>query len=519
MMARRARSEPRSTDNTVRELSAALVSLVALAAVTLVYTRWIHVTNATIVALTFLFIVLITAATSRLRVAVITSIASMLCFNFFFLPPVGTWTIADPQNWVALFVFLAVSLVASRLSHVARARTEEALGRRDELARLFDLSRDVLVMTATPEAVSHLARAIARRFDLEYVALALPDGPGWSVSAAGDGSVSLEEEPLTNAFQAAAKSLEFDAYARTYAGHRSMEANGRTVRLVPLRVGTTPIGLLAAAGRPVEPGTLDTLAGVVAIAIERTRLLDERKSAELTRQSEELKTALLASLGHDLRTPLTAIRVAAANLKATWLPEEGRAEQSDVILAEVERLMRLFNNVLEMARIDAGAVATEDRWSYPSEIVSAARDQVEQALTEHRVSLTIEPDTPVRLDARLAASALAHLLENAAQYAPKGTSIDVSSEVSGTDLVLRVRDHGPGISDADLPHVFDRFFRGRSAAQTRASGTGMGLWIAKGLVSAVQGRVWVENCADGGARFTMALPVVASKAGEEPAAS
>jgi two-component system sensor histidine kinase KdpD len=269
----------------------------------------------------------------------------------------------------------------------------------------------------------------------------------------------------------------------------------------------------------VEPGTLDTLAGVVAIAIERTRLLDERKSAELTRQSEELKTALLASLGHDLRTPLTAIRVAAANLKATWLPEEGRAEQSDVILAEVERLMRLFNNVLEMARIDAGAVATEDRWSYPSEIVSAARDQVEQALTEHRVSLTIEPDTPVRLDARLAASALAHLLENAAQYAPKGTSIDVSSEVSGTDLVLRVRDHGPGISDADLPHVFDRFFRGRSAAQTRASGTGMGLWIAKGLVSAVQGRVWVENCADGGARFTMALPVVASKAGEEPAAS
>jgi two-component system, OmpR family, sensor histidine kinase KdpD len=367
--------------------------------------------------------------------------------------------------------------------------------------------------------VSHLARAIARRFDLEYVALALPDGPGWSVSAAGDGSVSLEEEPLTNAFQAAAKSLEFDAYARTYAGHRSMEANGRTVRLVPLRVGTTPIGLLAAAGRPVEPGTLDTLAGVVAIAIERTRLLDERKSAELTRQSEELKTALLASLGHDLRTPLTAIRVAAANLKATWLPEEGRAEQSDVILAEVERLMRLFNNVLEMARIDAGAVATEDRWSYPSEIVSAARDQVEQALTEHRVSLTIEPDTPVRLDARLAASALAHLLENAAQYAPKGTSIDVSSEVSGTDLVLRVRDHGPGISDADLPHVFDRFFRGRSAAQTRASGTGMGLWIAKGLVSAVRGRVWVENCADGGARFTMALPVVASKAGEEPAAS
>lgn len=503
----------------MRELSAALLSLVTLAAVTLVYTRWIHVTNATIVALTFLFIVLITAASSRLRVAVLTSIASMLCLNFFFLPPVGTWTIADPQNWVALFVFLAVSLVASRLSHVARARTEEALGRRDELARLFDLSRDVLVMTATPDAVSHLARAIARRFDLEYVALALPDGQGWSVSAAGDGTVDLEDERLGEAFRAAATSLEFDAYARTYAGHRSMEANGRRVRLVPLRVGTSPIGLLAAAGRPVEPGTLDTLAGVVAIAIERTRFLEERKTAELTRQSEELKTALLAALGHDLRTPLTAIRVAAGNLKSAWLPEEGRAEQSDLILAEVERLMRLFNNVLEMARIDAGAVATEDRWSYPSEIVSAARDQVAQALNEHPVSLTIEPDTAVRLDPRLAAAALAYLLENAAQYAPGGTSIDVSSEVAGTDLLLRVRDHGPGIADADLPHVFDRFFRGRSAARTRASGTGMGLWIAKGLVAAVHGRIWAENCAGGGARFTLALPLVAPSAGEEQAAS
>ncbi len=508
---------PRISNITVRQFRAALASLVALATVTFVYSWWLQVTNPTIVALTFLFIVLITAATSRLRMAVTTSIAAMLCFNFFFLPPVGTWTIADPQNWVALFVFLAVSLVASRLSHVARARTEEAVVRRDELARLFDLSRDVLLMTATLDAGAHLARAIARRFDLEYVALALPEGDGWSVSEAGSGSVILEKDVLTNAFRAASSSLEFDAYARTYAGHRSLEANDLTVRLVPLRVGTTPIGLLAAGGRPVEPGTLDTLAGVVAIAIERMRFLEERKSAELTRQSEELKTALLASLGHDLRTPLTAIRVAADNLKAPWLPESGRAEQSDLILAEVERLMRLFNNVLEMARIDAGTVASEERWSYPSEIVAAARDQVGQTLKDHRVSLAIESDTPVRLDARLAASALAHLLENAAQYTPRDTPIDVTSEIAGSELLLRVRDHGSGIAEGDLAHVFDRFFRGRLATQVRASGTGMGLWIAKGLVSAVGGRIWAENCADGGAQFTLVLPVTASTAGEEPA--
>jgi two-component system sensor histidine kinase KdpD len=509
---------PRNGHPTLRDIRAAALSLTSLAAVTLVYARWLHVTNATTVALTFLLVVLITAATSRLRVAVVTSIASMLCFNFFFLPPLGTWTIADPQNWVALFVFLAVSLVASRLSHVARARTHEAVGRRDELARLFDLSRDVLVMTASPDAVSHLARAIGRRFDLEYVAIALPGSEGWSIATAGDGFVQLEPRQLTDAYEAAATSLEFDAYARTYAGHRSVDAGGRIVRLVPLRVGTKPIGLLAASGRPIEPGTLDALAGVVAISIERTTFLEERKTAELTRQSEELKSALLTSLGHDLRTPLTAIRVAAGNLNAPTLPAEERDEQSDLILSEVERLTRLFNNVLEMARIDAGAVAKESRWTHPSEIVAAARDQVAHTLNEHRVSVSTEPDVAVQLDGRLTASALAHLLENAAQYAPRGTLIEVRTELTPTELVIRVRDHGPGIAPADLPHVFDRFYRG-TASRTRASGTGMGLWIARGLVAAEQGRVWAENRADGGAQFTIGIPVGVSRADTEATAS
>jgi two-component system sensor histidine kinase KdpD len=502
----------------LRDLLAALLSLTALATVTLVYTRWLHVTNATTVALTFLLVVLVTAAASRLRIAVVTSVAAMLSFNFFFLPPVGTWTIADPQNWVALFAFLAVSLVASRLSHVARARTEEAMGRRDELARLFDLSRDVLVMTASPEALTHLVRAIGRRFDLEHVAIALPGSDGWSISAAGDGVVQLEERQLTEAFDGAAKVLEFDAYARTYAGHRSVTVNGRVVRLVPLRVGAKPIGLLAASGRPIEPGTLDTLAGVVAISVERMRFLEERKAAELTRQSEELKTALLASLGHDLRTPLTAIRIAAGNLKASWPSAEDRAEQGELILTEVERLTRLFDNVLDMARIDAGAIAMEPRWTHPSEVVAAARDQVEHTLQEHQVSVTTEPDAPVQLDARLTASAVAHLLENAAQYAPRGTSIDVTTELTATELVIRVRDHGPGIAPGDLPHVFERFYRG-AVSRTRASGTGMGLWIARGLVAAAQGRVWAENCADGGAVFTIAIPVVASREEKRTTAS
>ena len=428
----------------------------AVAAVTLVYVKWLHVSNAATVSTTFLLIVLVVATTSRLWVAVATSVIAVLFFNFSFLPPVGTFTIVDPQNWVALFAFLAVSLVASNLSAVARARTREAEGRRDELARLFDLSRDVLVITESRDAISMLSRAIARRFDLESVAIALPRAGDWDLFEAGTVSIAIEHRQLAMAFATAQTSLEFDAYARTYSGHRTIEIDGRTIRLVPLRVGTKPIGLLAAAGRPIEAGTLDALGGVVAIAIERAQFLEERKAGELTRQSEQLKTALLASIGHDLRTPLTAIRVAATNIQAPSLTAEDRREQSELILSEVERLTRLFQNILEMARIDSGAIATDSRWAHPSEIIAAARDQVEHTLRRHKLDVEVDPDVPVRLDPRLTATALAHLLENAAQYAPEGSTIDVHASLTGDGLV----DRGP------RPRPWHR--AGRPAAPVRA---------------------------------------------------
>jgi two-component system sensor histidine kinase KdpD len=461
-------------------------------------------------------VVLAVAATSRLWIAVFTSLAAVVCFNFFFLPPIGTLTIADPHNWVALVAFLAVSLIASNLSAVARTRTQEALSRRNELARLFDLSRDILVMTESREAISVVARSLARRFDLDFVAIALPRGDDWETFEAGAESIPLDKQQLTSAFATARTSLEFDAYARTYAGHREMTADGRTVRLVPLRVGTKPTGILAASGRPIEAGTLDTLGGVVALAIERAQFLEDRKAAELTRQSDQLKTALLASIGHDLRTPLTAIRVAASNLKAPTLSSADRLEQSDLILSEVERLTRLFQNILEMARIDTGTIAAESLWSHPAEIIAAARDQVDHTLRPHPVEVSAEGDALVRLDPRLTATAIAHVLENAAQYSPPGSPIEISARVEGNELLVRVRDHGPGVAHADLPHLFDRFYRG-VAARHRTSGTGMGLWIARGLLAAEQGRVWAENHPNGGAEFTIVVPVMAK--GPDPAGS
>ena len=488
----------------------------AVAAATLINVRWLPMSNTATVSTAFLLIVLVIAATSRLWVALATSVVAMLSFNFFFLPPAGTLAIADPQNWVALFAFLCVSLVASQLSAVARARTREAIGRRDELVRLFDLSRDVLVITDSSEAIAMLARAIARRFDLEYVGIAMPRGNEWDIFEAGGATIAMDIRQLSAAFATAQTSLEFDAYERTYAGHRTMQVGGRSIRLVPLRVGTKPIGLLAAAGRPVEPGTLDTLGGVVAIAIERAQFLEAIKAGELTRQSDELKTTLLASLSHDLRTPLTAIRVAATNIQAPVLTAEDRLDQSSLILAEVERLTRQFQNILEMARIDAGAIAAEVRWVHPSEIIAAARDQVGHTLSRHTLEVQVEADVPLQLDPRLTATALAHLLENAAQYTPPDSRIAVHASVTGEGLTIQVRDRGPGIAPADLPHLFDRFYRGE-AAKTRASGTGTGLWIARGLLASVEGRIWVENCPDGGAQFTIIVPGVKASAPASPA--
>jgi two-component system sensor histidine kinase KdpD len=460
--------------------------------------------NPTTVALALLLVVLLVAAVSRLWVAIATSIVAMLVFNFFFIPPVGTFSIADPQNWVALVAFLVVSVVASQLSATARLRAKDAEARRDELSRLFDVGRDVLLTPDDRSAHAALARLVARRFAFDAVAICLPREAGWDVFEGGRRELAPAPADLARIFGQESSALPYDAQTGSDGSH-VVTADGRDVTIVPLRLGTRPIGLLALAGTLPGAGALDALGGIVAIAIERAHFLDELKAGELARQREELKSALLASIAHDLRTPLTAIRVAASNLQAAWLTEADRREQSEVVLAEVSRLGRLFENILEMARIDAGAIAATERWVTLSEIVEAAREQLGPALRRHALDVAICADPLVRVDPRLTAAALAQLLANATQYAPEGSRVILTADVTADGLVLSVRDHGPGIAAADLPHLFERFYRGRDNTH-RVTGTGMGLSIARGLIAAENGRIWAENCADGGARFTIAVP-------------
>jgi two-component system sensor histidine kinase KdpD len=484
------------------------IGLGSIGLVTAACSTWLRVTNPTIVALSFLLVVLIVATVSTRAVAIATSLMAFLSFNYFFLPPVGTWTITDPENWVALFTLLAVSVVASHLSTQARHRAMEATARRDELARLFDLTRDILLTTDTTDAVALVARSVAHRFGLEAATICLPGPGGWQLHHSGARTFEIDGARLDSALAAARARLEFDGHERLYAGHTRIESRDGTIAwLVPLRVAARPIGLLALEGVEMESGTRDAISGVTAIAIERTHLLEERKEAEVVRRSAELKSAMLSSLGHDLKTPLTAVTVAANNLNASWLTAEQRHEQAEIVRAELRRLTRLFQDIVDMARIETKAVTAEPEWVHPAEIVEAAARQADYALAGHTLEIDSGSErTLVRLDPRLTSAALAHLLENAGQYSPSGSAITVSVAVTDNELRIAVRDRGVGIAPEDLEHIFERLYRGIGARHQRF-GTGMGLAITRGLLAAEGGRVWAGNHPAGGAVFTMVIPV------------
>jgi two-component system sensor histidine kinase KdpD len=485
-----------------RDIVVLVLSLAAVAGLTAAL-RALPDVSATTVALALLLVVLGAATMARLRIAIVTSIVGMLTFNFFFLPPVGTFTIADPQNWIALFAFLVVAVIASNLSAAAQERAREAIARRNELTRLFDLTRDVLLTTDTAGAIDVLARHVARRFELPAVAICLPSDHSWNIHQGGTEEVSLDVHSLNDALAKARGTLEYDAYQRAYGGHTRIGPRNE-VAVLPLRHGTRAVGLLAAAAPALDIGTLDAVAGVVAIAIERAQFLAERDAAELVRQKADLAATLLASLSHDLRTPLTAIRVAVENLRGE-LPAEERRTQSSAAIAELDRLTRLFQDILDMARIDAAAIRVDRQWVAAADVVDAAMAHVRHALEGRDVRVDADADLEVEIDPRLASVALSHLLENAAQYSPPGRTIDVRARVERDGLHVAVTDHGPGLDPGELDHLFERFYRGRTARQA-SFGTGMGLSITRGLLAAAGGRVWAENVPDAGARFTIAVP-------------
>jgi len=470
-----------------RDVVAFIGSLAALAVVTAAVRAMPH-GSPTTVALALLLIVLGTATVTRLWIAIVVSIAATLSFNFFFLPPSGTLAIDNPQNWIALVVFLAVAVIASNLSAATQEKARGAIARRNEVTRLFDLTRDVLRTTDTESAIDALAKHVARRFELSQVAICLPSDAGWRVSQGGIEALDIDAGALNAA-------LAHD--------HPHTRAHSR-VTIVPLRHGARPVGLLAAVSPPMlTTGTLEAIAGVVAIAIERAQFLAERDAAELVRQKADLASALLASLSHDLRTPLTAIRVAIENMSSD-LPALDRRAQARAALVELDRLTRLFQDILDMARIDADAILVDRQWVTASDVVDAAVALVRHTLAGRAVRVDADSEAETQIDPRLVSAALSHLLENAAQYSPPDQPIHVVARVDPDGLHVTVIDHGRGLDPGEMDQLFDRFYRGRAAPQA-SGGTGMGLSISRGLLTAAGGRVWAGNAPGAGAQFSMVV--------------
>jgi two-component system sensor histidine kinase KdpD len=470
-----------------RDVVAFIGSLAALAVVTAALHAMPH-GSPTTVALALLLIVLGTATVTRLWIAIVVSIAATLSFNFFFLPPSGTFAIDNPQNWIALVVFLAVAVIASNLSAATQEKARGAIARRNEVTRLFDLTRDVLRTTDTESAIDALAKHVARRFDLSQVAICLPSDAGWRVSQGGIETLDIDAGALNAAL----------------ADDRPHTRVHSRVTIVPLRHGAKPVGLLAAVSPMLTTGTLEAIAGVVAIAIERAQFLAERDAAELVRQKADLASALLASLSHDLRTPLTAIRVAIENMSSD-LPALDRRAQARAALVELDRLTRLFQDILDMARIDADAILVDRQWVTASDVVDAAVALVRHTLAGRAVRVDADADAETQIDPRLVSAALSHLLENAAQYSPSDQPIHVVARVDPDGLHVTVIDHGRGLDPGEMDQLFDRFYRGRAAAQA-SGGTGMGLSISRGLLAAAGGRVWAGNAPGAGAQFSMVVP-------------
>ena len=482
-------------------------ALCGVVLVTAAYRYVITTINATTVALSYLLVVLVVSSAQGLVAGVVASIAGMLCFNFFFLPPVGTLTIADPQNWVALFTFLTVAIIASQLASAARKRASEAEQRREELQKLYQISQSIIVNPNPEKALPMLTRLIVVEFSADYCAVFEPDNNGELHCSAS----AIENDKI--AFKPSLKFIQDSFTNSTHVTDFASEPVSRPLPIptyAPLKVGVKPIGVLVLLSLPLAQETIEAIAGLVALAIERTKFLNEVSRTEALKQSDELKSALLAAVSHDLRTPLTSIRAAVDSLLAEgadW-DKDALHEFHQIINEEVQRLTNLVQNLLQMARIEAGELHPQKEWTAVAELIANVVDRCSSSLRNHTVSVAVDEKMPlVKVDSLLVTQALSHLVENAAKYSPAGSSITICGTVRQNRLIISVKDEGAGIAHDDLAHIFDKFYRSSAKRVQERGGTGMGLSIARGIIEAHGGEISVESVTGRGATFQFSIPV------------
>ena len=466
-----------------------IASFAALAGIVLVYSRWLHV-NQTTVALTLLLLILSIAANFSLRYAVAVSLVATLAYNYFFLPPIGTITIADSENWLALFAFLATAVTGSRLSQRARDEADQARARQREVELSFQLGRELLQLDDVANLVSSLPMLIRRVTGANTVVLYLLDGD----RLFQHGLPSTSGLALPQLRQLALSIRELD-----------VSSNGEA--RIPLRAGVRPRGLLEIQGATLSRESFETISGLASIALDRAQALEDVARSEANKEGERLRTLIIDSITHELRTPLTSIKGAASALLANdAIQGEAKRDLLEVIDEESDRLNLLVSRATEMAQLDSQQVhMTFETVDVPSLLESARRTCVPAG--NHPLTITAPESLPgVQADPEFIHKVLCNLLENAGKYSAAQSPIFISAQAQDRMVSISVADRGFGIDSAEQALIFDRFYRARTQAG-QVNGTGMGLAISKAIVEAHGGTLTVTSQLGQGSVFTFTLPV------------
>ncbi len=460
---------------------------VALLLVVVVYTRVVHV-NPTTVALTFLVSVLIVSAVWGLRYALFTAFVAAAAFNYYFLPPTGTFTISDTQNWVALFALLTTAVIASELSNRARKQTDEAVGRRHELERLYGFSQQLLTADNVLQLLNAVPGHVVESFGVSAAAVYVPDKG--NIYRSGIDTPGLDGDQL--------KSI--------IARGEAVVDSARDLSFTPLKMGVRTVGAIGVAGR-LSRQTLAAIGSLIAIAVERANAVETLTRSEGAREGERLRSAILDSVTHEFRTPLTSIKASITSLLSTTaLGPDDRHELMTVINEETDRLNRLVGEAAEMAQLESHEFQLDLQNCRVLDLVNAAVADVKQTLGKHPVEIRVPEGITVRLDADRIKEVLVQLLENAAKYSAPEAPIRVTAEIKGENLELSVADQGAGIDDMEQGLIFDKFYRGKNQ-RYRVQGTGMGLAIARAIVEAHGGKIGVTSQLECGSVFYFLLPV------------
>lgn len=460
------------------------------------------------IALAFLMAVLASAATAGLWPALFGSLVGALAFNFFFLDPLYTFTIRDPESMIAFLFFIGAALITSNLAARVHRQAAAARQRARATEELYRFAKKLAGAGTLDDVLWAAAHQIAAMLKMRVVIL-LPENGTVAVRAGYPPDDTLVDADIAAARWAWEHNRPAGRGADTLPGARRL--------YLPLITGKTPVGVIGLDSdkegpllTPEQQRLLDALADQAAVAIERIQLVADVDKAKLAAEADKLRSALLASISHDLKTPLAAILGAAGTLRdySNAMPDGDRTEMLSTIVDEAERLNRFIANLLDMSRLETGAMEPNASLQYLDDIVGSALRRAHKITSRHKTLTDIPANLPMlSLDPVLFEQVLFNLFDNAAKYAPHDTTIRVRAWEDGRWVTVQVLDEGPGISPADLERVFDSFHRARKKDQVLA-GTGLGLSICKGFIEAMGGTITAGNRTDrSGAIFTIRMPV------------